>query len=712
MENEKSVVARLKTRYIFFSSFFIFVIICTPNVYPNRLERIESHRVQVSPEIKTLTPGIRQLILSAIQHVKPALVRIHVVSYEYDNGREIKYESAGSGVIISEDGYVVTNHHVAGKAKRILCTLSDRREIDAVLIGTDPMSDIAVIKLTPPVPEKFPYATFGNSDTLKVGDYVLAMGSPLALSQSVTLGIVSNPALVIPKIWGESRMELEGENVALIVRWIGHDAQIFPGNSGGPLVNLEGKVVGVNEISLGLSGAIPSNLVKKIVPHLITYHRVPRPFFGFLLSPRLSGMGDKGVLISSIIPGSPAEKAGLQAGDVLLKIEDKTFNVRFREQLPDAYQTVFSFPAGEKVQLVYKRNGKIHTTFLTPREREPKLPPASELPEWGLAVRDLSTLLSLEVRFGKKEGVYVDSVRSGGPSDQAKPPIQDKDILLRVNGTRVHNVEELRKFTRDLLQGKRDIKKPVLVEFFREGQKMLTVVNVGIQEWQIPGRELQKAWIGIEYQVVTRDLAQALDLPGVKGIRITRVYPGTRAKKAGLRVGDIITAVDTFQLNVSRPEEYSYFRELIRQYDLDLTVHLKVIRQKETITVPVQLEPYPPGPQQLKKYHQPLFDFTVRDISFFDRVRENWDPEFKGAYVSYVGHGGWASLARMESGDVILAINDEPVHNVEELEKVLKKLEKDRPRYVVFKVLRGIYTKFLEVMPKWSDMLQKKNKSE
>ena len=136
--------------------------------------------------------NLPQIMDSVVSAVKPTLVRIHVVSAEHEEGREIKEESFGSGVIISIDGYVITNHHVAGHAKQISCTMSDKTEVDAKLVGTDAATDIAVIKLLPAEKKDFIAAKFGDSSTLKVGDRVMAMGSPLAFSQSVTMGIVSN----------------------------------------------------------------------------------------------------------------------------------------------------------------------------------------------------------------------------------------------------------------------------------------------------------------------------------------------------------------------------------------------------------------------------------------------------------------------------------------------------------------------------------------
>src|SRR5262249_46848753 len=157
----------------------------------------------------------------------------------YYGGREVKHEASGSGAIISADGYVITNHHVVGKAKRVQCTLTTKEEVEATVVGTDPLADIAVIKLKrngKDASRPLPVAAFGDSDSLRVGDRVLAMGSPLALSQSVTKGIVSNVKMTL----GMFKFTLDGEEVGSIVTWIGHDSQIFPGNSGGPLVNLKG----------------------------------------------------------------------------------------------------------------------------------------------------------------------------------------------------------------------------------------------------------------------------------------------------------------------------------------------------------------------------------------------------------------------------------------------------------------------------------------
>src|SRR2546422_1895692 len=179
-------------------------------------------------------PGnVRAMVDAAISRIRPALVRIHVVSTEYREGRELKMQAVGSGAIISKEGYLVTNHHVAGHGARMVCTLWNREEIEAELVGTDALTDISVLKLKPEKPREFAAAVFGDSSKINVGDSVLAIGSPMALSQSVTLGIISNVEMIMPRMFGTyGRFRLDGEDVGAVVRWAGHGTQIYGGKSG------------------------------------------------------------------------------------------------------------------------------------------------------------------------------------------------------------------------------------------------------------------------------------------------------------------------------------------------------------------------------------------------------------------------------------------------------------------------------------------------
>ena len=188
---------------------------------------------------------------------------------------------------------------------------------------------------------------------------MLALGSPLALSQSVTMGIVSNTEMILPGMfWPFNRMTLDGEDVGSIVRWIGHDAAIFGGNSGGPLVNLAGEVVGVNEISLGLAGAIPADLAREVSAALIREGRVHRSWIGLDVQPRLkNNRSASGALVGSTIEGSPAAKAGFVPGDLLVRLDGRAVNVQFAEEVPLFNQLVMRLPLGRPVEAVVMRDG-------------------------------------------------------------------------------------------------------------------------------------------------------------------------------------------------------------------------------------------------------------------------------------------------------------------------------------------------------------------
>jgi len=213
---------------------------------------------------------------------------------------------------------------------------------------------------------------------VKVGEYVLAMGSPMALSQSVTLGIISNTEMTMPRFWGPARgFQLDGEDVGALVRWIGHDAAIYGGNSGGPLVNLRGKIIGINEISYGLSGAIPGNLAKNIAEQIMAKGRVQRSWFGLDLQPLFKRSADKhGVLVSGVIEHSPADKAGFKPGDVLLRLDGAATDVRFEEQMADVMWQL----AGLAIGHPYSTTLEALTQFLPQLEkRDVQLVPVSHL---------------------------------------------------------------------------------------------------------------------------------------------------------------------------------------------------------------------------------------------------------------------------------------------------------------------------------------------
>ena len=651
------------------------------------------------------TPSqLRSQIDSAIAKVKPALVRIRVVATDYTEGRETKMQEVGSGAIITKDGYLITNHHVAGHAARMFCTLWNREEIEAELVGTDPLTDIAIVKLKPEHPVEFKAAEFGDSTKIQVGEYVLAMGSPMALSQSVTLGIISNTEMTMPRFWGSSRrFRLDGEDVGSLVRWIGHDAAIYGGNSGGPLVNLRGKIIGINEISYGLGGAIPGNLAKSVAEQIMAKSRVQRSWFGLDVQPLFKrSAGKRGVLISGVIEHSPADKAGFKPGDVLLRLGGAAADVRFEEQMPDLMWRLTSQPIGQEVTAVVKRDGKEVTLRAVPVERGDAFPPQQELKQWGLTVRNFSSLLAEEMKRPGQAGVLVTSVRPGGPAGSAKPALQAKDVIVEVNQQPVKNSEDLLALTRKLTEGRTE-PVPATVAFERKAARYLTVARIGLQDLKDPGLEVTKAWLPVETQVISREIAKQLGQPALKGFCVTRVYPGTAAEKAGLKPGDYITAVDGTKLSASDSEYEDELSSLIRQYDIGKTVELTVLRDKGELKIPVELARSPRLQREMKKYRNDDFELTARDVSFFDTVEEQWDSSQRGALVENVKGGSWAELGSLTDGDLILEVNGRLVDSVDALRRELERIAAAKEKAVVIKVLRGIHTCYLEIEPNWKN---------
>ena len=276
-----------------------------------------------------------------------------------------EYSAYGSGVIISDDGYIVTNNHVVQDAERISVTLNDKRVLSATLVGNDPATDLAVIKVDAKDLKAIP---FGNSDSARVGEPVLAIGNPFNLTSTVTAGIISAKARNVGIIDNNRGMESPIES------FIQTDAAVNPGNSGGALVDAQARLIGVvtaiasaDGYYTGYSFAIPSNLVEKVASDLKRYGHVQRGYLGVQVLEMTSDMADqmgidgvKGVLIALVVPDGAAAKAGLQKGDLLLSLAGVQVN-SFAEMMEE----IGRHAPGDHVDVRYYRNGKTHATTVT-----------------------------------------------------------------------------------------------------------------------------------------------------------------------------------------------------------------------------------------------------------------------------------------------------------------------------------------------------------
>lgn len=294
--------------------------------------------------------------------VRPSVVHIHSNSGDrYE--RLFGGESSGSGVIVSEDGYIVTNNHVISGAQEVTVTLNNKRTYEAKIIGTDKTTDLAVIKIKKKELKntKLPMLKFGNSDDVFVGEWVLAVGNPFNLTSTVTAGIVSAKGRNIDILDGTYDIE----------SFIQTDAVVNPGNSGGALVNTDGNLVGINTAIITRSGryegysfAVPSNLVKKVMQDLIEFGEVQRGFLGVTIKDISDEIADEnnlesmdGVYIQGVGEESAAEEAGLERGDVIIKV-----NGIVVKSSPELQEQVGLFRPGEKIAVIFLRNGKLKST--------------------------------------------------------------------------------------------------------------------------------------------------------------------------------------------------------------------------------------------------------------------------------------------------------------------------------------------------------------
>lgn len=353
--------------------------------------------------------------------------------------------SLGSGFLISDDGYIITNNHVVGESgAKVTVRLSDKEEYEAKVIGSDEKTDLALIKIN--VKRTLPMLPMGKSTDLQVGDWVIAIGNPFGLEQTVTAGIVSAKGRVI--------------NAGPYDDFIQTDASINPGNSGGPLINLKGEVIGINTAifsqgggNIGIGFAIPIDQAKSIITQLKDKGKVTRGWLGVAIqsvTPELAksfGLKEPiGALVAEVTSGGPAEKAGLQRGDVITTFNGAT--VKDSHELPSL---VARTPVGEKAEVVILRNGKEQNYSIKLGELPDQQAKAEQRGEdsenaWGMSVANLSSEAARRFQIEKaQKGVVVTEVDPDSPA--AASNIQPGDIIEEVNRQPVRSVEEFEKAT-------------------------------------------------------------------------------------------------------------------------------------------------------------------------------------------------------------------------------------------------------------------------
>jgi len=424
---------------------------------------------------------LSRTFISVAKQIKPAVVNIDVVEKTKRSSVQLpegfpqipglgtprRQKGTGSGVIISPDGYILTNNHVAGDAEQINVKLADGRELKAKVIGKDTETDLAVIKVDA---QNLTFARLGDSDKLEQGEWVIALGSPFGLQQTMTAGIVSATGRDLGVAAGQ------------FTNFIQTDASINPGNSGGPLINMQGEVVGINTLifsqtgtSSGIGFAIPANLATKVYAQLIKSGRVTRGYLGVSLKPVSPSLakavgysGTDGALVDDLPKDySPAASAGLRSGDVIVEFEGK--RVTSPKQLTEM---VADTPVGKPTQLKYIRDGRTETATVKLGER-PSRPGESDRPDQGdpeeapgklgISVSDITPSMAREMKLRFSTGVAVTRVQPDGPAAEAG--IQPGDVIHRVSRMPIANRQEYFKALSSL-----GVEKEITLQIERDGR--------------------------------------------------------------------------------------------------------------------------------------------------------------------------------------------------------------------------------------------------
>ncbi len=647
------------------------------------------------------------MLAGARDAVFPSLVHVSVISVYYWGGQEERYQSNGSGTIISPDGLVLTNAHVTDGGVEFWCTLADKTRVKATLVGEDPMTDLALLQLdTSAIEGTIQHASFGDSDTLEVGDQVLAMGSPFALDRTVTYGIVSNTDRVFTSGADDEfrPMYLSGNRSGLLTNWIQHDALINPGNSGGPLVNMKGEIIGVN--TRGGSGAgfaTPSNLARRVAEAIAEHGEVPRTTIEIdLLHLERTGH-TRGVFVDSVTSDGAAAKAGLQAGDVILAIDGSPVTVNYPEQIPAVMSRFAHGSPGQVMKLTVLRDDEETEVEVTLDRQLPDTGDEVILREWGLGVREITPFMARTRRLDSNKGVLIAGVRSGGPAALAEVSISWGDIIHGVDNEPVESLEDLLNAYEAFLEKDKNDERPesMLVEFDRNGKSYITMLDTEEKPTPNPPRDLPKAWLGVATQPVVPELAQKMGLSEPGGFRITRVYPKTSAGESDLKAGDVIIGVNDEDVKPRVAEQAGLFIRAIRELSIGDQATIRVLREGEILDIPVELERSRTTPDEARRVSNGDFGLTVRAVTFFDRDDNRWDDDVKGVIVVSTDSAGWAEVAGITSGSLIRKINGEDIKSTRDFEKVMDTIDTEQPDRVVFEVLRGYESSFKFVEPSW-----------
>ena len=419
-----------------------------------------------------LLEEMQTVITDLAEQVKPSVVSIYPIQSSGKWSKDASRErlpgapGSGAGLVVDEKGYVITNNHVVGDALEVEVRFSDKSKLIAQVIGKDPDTDLALLKVTAERP--LTPARFGDSGSVKVGQWVLAVGNPFGLDRTVTLGVVS----------GVGR---ENMNLSRYENFIQTDASINPGNSGGPLFNLHGDVIGINtaiiNFAQGIGFAIPSNMAKQVMEQLLAHGKVVRGWLGVGIQPLTGDLAAKfgvaegeGVLVNEVYENDPAARGGIKPGDIITKINDKTVDT------PNALSRLIAvLPPGAvaSVEVVRDRQRQVLSVSLIERKEGPMLAslpaPRNEV-RLGIDVQDLTAELAEKFKLKETVGVLISKVEISSLA-QAEG-LREGDMIKEVNRREVHSVGEFSASVAKVRRGE-----TVLLRIQRENRAFYVVLK-------------------------------------------------------------------------------------------------------------------------------------------------------------------------------------------------------------------------------------------
>lgn len=390
---------------------------------------------QKTKRVLRLFDDLEEVIISVSNSIKSSVVHIEVVK----KSDSFKYKTLASGLIVDKDGLILTNDHVVDKAQSIIVTLESKLEYPAELIGTDKLTDLALVKIK--TDEKLTVAKLGDSDKVKVGEWVIAVGNPYGFDRTVSFGIISGIGRVLPNL----PVEIQPIN-----EFIQTDAAIDPGSSGGPLVNLKGEVIGINSVWVGRGQGftIPINTAIEIKKKLILSGTIERGWIGVEIQPLnrdfAKYFGDpnlEGIIVSDVEPNSPAESSGLSSGDIILEYQGEKVKAEKEEDL-NKFSLLISQTKPEKEAKLKIKRGDLLIDLEVKIGQKPKVKADEYETDLGFTVEEITDFMYKRYRLEDKVGVLVSYVEVGSPA--SKGELSESNVIKKIEELEITTLDDFK----------------------------------------------------------------------------------------------------------------------------------------------------------------------------------------------------------------------------------------------------------------------------